>query len=95
MTVSATDPFAGGDEVAVTHTATGRNANQRYAAAQAVLRKAHQEEFLTLLEAEYVKDGLTFRRRVSAEERERAAFEAKRQAAINKIAELEAKFGLA
>ena len=101
------DPFAtpdgvaestsGPDEVTVeTNPETGvtRNANQRYGAAMQALKAMFPDQFQQLLEQEYAKDGVAYKRRRTAEEREAAERETKRAAAQAKIDALRAEFGL-
>lgn len=70
----------------------GRTANQRYGAAQRALREAYPEQFTYLLEQEYLKDGLEYRPRLTAEERARLEEQEKREKARAKIAAIRAEF---
>lgn len=72
---------------------TQSDANKRYTRAVAALKAAHGDEFLALLEAEYAKDGLTYKRRMTAEERDAKATADARAKAAAKVAELAAIYG--
>lgn len=64
-----------------------------YGRAQTALRKAHEDEFRALLEAEYAKEGLEYRPRRSAEERAAVAEAEARAKAAARIRTLVEKFG--
>lgn len=70
----------------------GRTANQRYGAAQRALREAYPDQFTYLLQQEYLKDGLEYRPRLTAEERARLEEEEKRARAKAKIEAIRAEF---
>jgi hypothetical protein len=99
--VSVFDPFAADEDQLEGQTTvdeqiedndTTRTPNQRYAAAEKELRKAHQDEFQALLEAEYAKDGVTYRPRLSAAERAARDEARKREAAAERIRKIKEQF---
>ena len=67
--------------------------NKLYAAATAELRESHRAEFDSLVEKQYVNAGLTYTRRLSAEERAERDAAIKLEKARQKAAKLKAEFG--
>ena len=67
--------------------------NALYGKATSRLRAAHQEEFLRLLEEEYAKANLVYKRRRTPEERAAQEAAAKKAAAQRKVAALVTQFG--
>lgn len=63
-------------------------------AADRRLREAHPTEFTILMEEEYAKRGLTWKRRGTAEERAAQKAEAKKQAVVTRLRAEAAKAGI-
>lgn len=64
-----------------------------YSAAVRELRQRHEEEFLAILESLYSEHGMTYKRRLSAEERAEMVEAAARAKAAERVAALVDRFG--
>jgi hypothetical protein len=68
--------------------ATQSDANKRYTRAVAALKTKYATEFQALLEAEYAKDGVAYKRRLTPAERDTKAVEQARAKAAEKMQQI-------
>lgn len=71
-----------------------KKAQEARSAAERRLREAHHEEFVALMSEEYAKRDLTWKRRLTAEERQERERARKQAKSLEKISELADAAGL-